>query len=518
MGATATATGFSSSADAEANAAVQQAARELGLDAVPLPALREMLTAAIPEDTDGFGVSLAPSKQKKLTLSDVQGVTAGSSAYYSFLAFAEQQALSHSRQVGLGFEPRSPFYAWRAWAARSLPAEQYGTLVALDQVMADDAIRSAFLKQAQHFVSSGWDVGDEKDSIFCVCDGGGGGGWWWWWWWWMVVETFTADDVIDGSAARAAGNQSEQTARFLKQAQNLKFRDHMIGSVKQRINRGQESVRFGKYRAIEDGFVERVYTPVSYDDDLFLPTPPLGTKRVAAALEDPQRCRKRPPTQAFDLLTSYLEVKYADVLLRKDAVKTMQKQLAIDTLTRADSGFTRADQVSEVLEAPPAALTSSKTLSAVERDGIVRVLDDLLQEKQYQQYREAVLQLYCDGLVTWAELQQCWAAAEAGEELQAAATEPVTWAELQQETGLSTPGLQHMLAIAGNRYDVKTGLLNLSCDRFPSREENRRWCLEILHRLLQESQERYPSRDFLLNRDRLGMVTEPAAMAAISAL
>jgi hypothetical protein len=138
--------------------------------------------------------------------------------------------------------------------------------------------------------------------------------------------------------------------------------------------------------------------------------------------------QQRPPTRALDLLTSYLEVKYADVLLRKDAVKTMQKQLAIDTLTRSGSGSTKDDLMSEILESPPAALTASRTLSAVERDGIVRVLDGLLQEKQFQQYREAVLQLYCDGLVTWAELQQCWAAAEAGEELQAAATAPITWA------------------------------------------------------------------------------------------
>ncbi|KAF6262380.1 hypothetical protein COO60DRAFT_1496817 [Scenedesmus sp. NREL 46B-D3] len=69
----------------------------------------------------------------------------------------------------------------------------------------------------------------------------------------------------------------------------------------------------------------------------------------------------------------------------------------------------------------------------------------------------------------------------------------VSAAELQQETRLSDAGLQHMLAVAGSRYDPATGLLSLVCGRFPSREENRRWCLEVLHRLLQEAQARTPA-------------------------
>lgn len=48
------------------------------------------------------------------------------------------------------------------------------------------------------------------------------------------------------------------------------------------------------------------------------------------------------------------------------------------------------------------------------------------------------------------------------------------------------------------RYDPATGMLSLVCTRFPTREENRRWCLEVLHRLLQEGQARHPSRHFLL--------------------
>jgi hypothetical protein len=53
-------------------------------------------------------------------------------------------------QEGYGFEPRSGFYVWRAWAAAALPLEQAQTLVAMESVMADDNARSALLKQAQH--------------------------------------------------------------------------------------------------------------------------------------------------------------------------------------------------------------------------------------------------------------------------------------------------------------------------------------------------------------------------------
>jgi hypothetical protein len=123
----------------------------------------------------------------------------------------------------------------------------------------------------------------------------------------------------------------------------------------------------------------------------------------------------------LDLLTSYLEVKYADVLLQKDAVQTMHRQLAVQSLQQY--GF-----ASEVLEQPPAALTAAKTLSSQEREAVRKTLDELLGSKEYRQYREAVLQLYCDGLVSWGELQECWGAAQAGEELTAAAEAPVKFA------------------------------------------------------------------------------------------
>jgi hypothetical protein len=133
--------------------------------------------------------------------------------------------------------------------------------------------------------------------------------------------------------------------------------------------------------------------------------------------------QQRPPTPSFDLLTAYLEVKYADVLLRKDAVKTLQRQMAVAALTSGGSAT-----ASEALETPPVSLTAATTLSPAEREGLVAALDEMLGTGQYKQYKEAVLQLYCDGLVSWGELQQCWAAAQAGEEMAAAEKAPVAFA------------------------------------------------------------------------------------------
>jgi hypothetical protein len=75
----------------------------------------------------------------------------------------------------------------------------------------------------------------------------------------------------------------------------------------------------------------------------------------------------------------------------------------------------------------------------------------------------------------------------------------VSAAELAQETGLSSRALDYMLAVAGSRYNVATGVLTIACDRFPTREENRRWCLEALHKLLQAAQGRCPSASFALD-------------------
>ena len=50
---------------------------------------------------------------------------------------------------------------------------------------------------------------------------------------------------------------------------------------------------------------------------------------------------------------------------------------------------------------------------------------------------------------------------------------------------------------AAARYDRATGDIKLTCDRFPTREENRRWCLEALHRLVAEGNRVDPSPTFL---------------------
>jgi hypothetical protein len=148
---------------------------------------------------------------------------------------------------------------------------------------------------------------------------------------------------------------------------------------------------------------------------------------------------QRPPTPTFDLLTSYLEVKYADVLLRKDAVKTLQRQMAVTALTAGGSAA-----ASEALETPPASLTAAKTLSPAEREGLELALDGMLSEGRYGQYKEAVLQLYCDGLVSWGELQECWAAAQAGEEMAAAEAAPVAFADDRQQLFALLSGQQQL--------------------------------------------------------------------------
>jgi hypothetical protein len=67
------------------------------------------------------------------------------------------------------------------------------------------------------------------------------------------------------------------------------------------------------------------------------------------------------------------------------------------------------------------------------------------------------------------------------------------------------------------RYDVGSGDLTISSDRFPTREENRRWCLEVLHKLLQTAQGRHPSKSFWVDSSVLGVPfgnPVPAAEAA----
>ncbi|WIA18449.1 hypothetical protein OEZ85_009908 [Tetradesmus obliquus] len=836
----------------------RQAARELGLDAVPLSKLKEMMAEAIPQDGPGLlEVPRQPARQKRLTYADVQGyeqllsslvMLPGSHAQNmpkAPMLDAGQWVDTHFKQEGYGFEPRSPFYAWRAWAAAALPLEQAQTLVAMEAVMADDSCRAVLLKQAQHELARLWDwqhrrvalglppdlphtssssssampdaaaaaaaaaeaaaaraaaaaeaeaaaaaaaaelqeadlsgsssssgsddelaaalpaedlaeksmlehlqssgaltaasAAEEFEESLQGSDEAGGssssrssssapaaGSIW------LHVEDVVSDSAADKAAAAAAAE-----ARMLQRLADSGTAATTAQVMRAKLERGQQTAERGRFRRFRDGYTLRTYSPVAHEDDLFLPTRHMGSKEVADKLAnaslttpvDPSKVlrqavaiaeaarisaaanpaaalaaaggssssssgavdgaewtsmplldrgvlrqeqlrqqqerlaakpkrqlpwqlmalddysfdlQQRPPTPSFDLLTAYMEVKYADVLLRKDAVKTLQRQMAVAALTAGG-----AATASEALETPPASLTAAKTLSPAEREGLTAALDDMLGSGQYKQYKEAVLQLYCDGLVSWGELQQCWAAAQAGEEMAAAEKAPVafaddrqqlfallsaaagiddfeqlqqlfaappsleqalkqhweqvsrqhlggqlrqnapTWqqlwqllqaltakqqqqqaaggdagadaamdatalfeqylreteavpltpppypgarrllrweqrlvlgptsgqtvtaeetkvklsvsaAELQQETRLSDAGLQHMLAVAGKRYDPATGMLSLVCTRFPTREENRRWCLEVLHRLLQEGQARHPSRHFLL--------------------
>ena len=50
-----------------------------------------------------------------------------------------------------------------------------------------------------------------------------------------------------------------------------------------------------------------------------------------------------------------------------------------------------------------------------------------------------------------------------------------------------------------HRYDPITGDIKLVCNRYPTREENRRWCLDALHRLVAEANRVDPSPRFLFS-------------------
>jgi hypothetical protein len=115
----------------------------------------------------------------------------------------------------------------------------------------------------------------------------------------------------------------------------------------------------------------------------------------------------RPPTRALDLLTGYLEVRYADVLLRQDAVRSMQRALSLQQLQDSSRQNGAGGVSTEVLEQPPAALAAPATLSAAERAAVTDTLDGLLGGKQYERYRQAALQLYTDGLISWGACRVC---------------------------------------------------------------------------------------------------------------
>lgn len=109
----------------------------------------------------------------------------------------------------------------------------------------------------------------------------------------------------------------------------------------------------------------------------------------------------RPPTPSLDLLTDYLEVKYADVLLKKDSVKALQQQLHQNRLAVAG----------ELVELPPAAVAAPQTLSPAERELLVSELD-LRFESDLNAYKDLVQTLYADGMISHHDMLECVLAAD----------------------------------------------------------------------------------------------------------
>ncbi|GAX79599.1 hypothetical protein CEUSTIGMA_g7040.t1 [Chlamydomonas eustigma] len=82
-------------------------------------------------------------------------------------------------------------------------------------------------------------------------------------------------------------------------------------------------------------------------------------------------------------------------------------------------------------------------------------------------------------------------------------------ADLASEAGLGEKALSHILQICGpERFESSTGDIVLRADRYPSREENRRLCLEQLHLLLKEGQAKESSVDFLFSKQRSSYLSE----------
>jgi hypothetical protein len=66
---------------------------------------------------------------------------------------------------------------------------------------------------------------------------------------------------------------------------------------------------------------------------------------------------------------------------------------------------------------------------------------------------------------------------------------------LQRQTGLSDAALAHIAEVAGPRYDVRTGVLRLTCERYPARGDNRRHIVRTLSELVREGRRAFPSEE-----------------------
>eukprot|EP00892_Ulva_mutabilis_P012131 jgi/Ulvmu1/9290/UM050_0039.1 len=68
--------------------------------------------------------------------------------------------------------------------------------------------------------------------------------------------------------------------------------------------------------------------------------------------------------------------------------------------------------------------------------------------------------------------------------------------DLQLRYGLSVEALQHVVAVAGNRYNEHTGVLSLSCDRHRAREDNRRQVMHFMLNLVESALVAHPSEEW----------------------
>lgn len=65
--------------------------------------------------------------------------------------------------------------------------------------------------------------------------------------------------------------------------------------------------------------------------------------------------------------------------------------------------------------------------------------------------------------------------------------------ELQEQRGLTDAALQHIALVAGPRYNPKTGLLRISSEVYPKREENRIHIMDLINNLVAEGDRVHPA-------------------------
>lgn len=71
--------------------------------------------------------------------------------------------------------------------------------------------------------------------------------------------------------------------------------------------------------------------------------------------------------------------------------------------------------------------------------------------------------------------------------------------ELQEQRGLTDAALQHIARVAGPRYNPKTGLLRISSEVYPKREENRIHIMDLINNLVEEGDRVHPAPGGLNN-------------------